>query len=152
MERFKVTDENGKVNELPGATMIKSDIVDLTDATVGREDSSMKINKQYRVIYINDKYYKKWFMSKVSQKIFGKDSKYKLNIRKQEVSAVQEYRDVDLDNGTYKRADISRLLTNDKAKGVFGRLKRLYIAGHFSGLRACRKRGLRPCIKGKSSK
>ena len=125
MERFKVTDENGKVNELPGATVIKRDIVVLTDVTVGREDSSMKINKQYRVIYINDKYYKKWFMSKVSQKIFGKDSKYKLNIRKQEVSAVQEYRDVDLDNDTYKRADISRLLTNDKVKGVFGRLKRL---------------------------
>ena len=81
--------------------------------------------QQYRVIDINDKYYKKWFMSKVSQKIFGKDSKYKLNIRKQEVSAVQEYRDVDLDNDTYKRADISRLLTNDKVKGVFGRLKRL---------------------------
>ena len=41
MERFKVTDENGKVNELPGATLIKRDTVVLTDVIVGREDSAV---------------------------------------------------------------------------------------------------------------
>ena len=43
-------------------------------------------------------------MAKVPQKVFGKDSKYKLKVRMQEVSAVQEYRDVDLDDSTYTRA------------------------------------------------
>ena len=43
----------------------------------------------------------------------------------QEVSVVQEYKDVDLDNSTYKRADISRLLTDDEVKGLVGKLKRV---------------------------
>ena len=36
---------------------------------------------------IHDKYYNKCFMSKVPQKMFGKDSKYKLMVRMQEVSS-----------------------------------------------------------------
>ena len=71
----------------------------------------MKILKQYCVLEIYDKYYNKWFMSKVPQKIFGEDSTYKLKVRMQEVSAVQEYRDADLDDKTYKRTAIRRLLT-----------------------------------------
>ena len=55
-------------------------------------------------------YYNKWFMAKISQKIFRKKFKYKLKVRMQEVSAVQEYSNVDLDYGTHKWADISRLL------------------------------------------
>ena len=55
---------------------------------------------------------------KGSTKIFGKDSKYKLKVRMQEVSAVQEY-------GRHKRADISRLLTDDEIKDVVGKLKRV---------------------------
>ena len=43
----------------------------------------------------------------------------------QDVSAVQEYKDVDLDDGTYKRVDISRLLTDDEVKHVVGKLKRV---------------------------
>ena len=43
----------------------------------------------------------------------------------QEVSVVQEYKDVDLDNSTYKRADISRLLTDDEVKGVVEKLRRV---------------------------
>ena len=74
---------------------------------------------------IHDKYYNKWFMTKLPQKIFGKDDKYKLKVRMQEVTAVQEYSDVDLDDDTHKRADISRLLTDDEVKDVVGILKRV---------------------------
>ena len=94
------------------------------DVTVGRGRDSVKVTKQYRVVDIHDKYYNKWFMAKNPQKIFGKDSKYKLKVRMQEVSAVQEYSDVDLDDGRHKRADISRLLRDDEVKGVVGKLKR----------------------------
>ena len=41
------------------------------------------------------------------------------------MSAVQEYRDVDLDVNTYKRAAISRLLTDDEVKDVLGKMKRV---------------------------
>ena len=43
----------------------------------------------------------------------------------QEISAVQKYVDVDMDDGSYKRADISRLLTDDEVKAVVGKLKRV---------------------------
>ena len=48
----------------------------------------MKVLKQYRVLDIHNKCYNKWFMAKVPQKVFGKDSKHKLKVRMQEVSAV----------------------------------------------------------------
>ena len=38
---------------------------------------------------------------------------------------VQEYKDVDLENSTYKRANISRLLTDNKVKRVVGKLRRV---------------------------
>ena len=43
----------------------------------------------------------------------------------QEVSAVQEYSNVDLDDGRHKRGDISRLLRDDEVKDVVGKLKRV---------------------------
>ena len=43
----------------------------------------------------------------------------------QEVSAVQKYSDVYLDNGRHKRADICRLLRDDEVKDVVGKLKRV---------------------------
>ena len=46
-------------------------------------------------------YYNKWFVTKVLQKFFGKDSKYMLKVRMQEVSAVQEYSDVHLHDGRH---------------------------------------------------
>ena len=117
--------ENDKANKQPGETVIERDTVVLADVTVGRGRSSVKVSKMYRVLDIHDKYYNKWFMAKVPQKIFGKDSKYKLKVRMQEVSAVQEYSDVDLDDGRHKRADISRLLKDDEVKDVVGKLKRV---------------------------
>ena len=51
--------------------------------------------------------------------------KYKLKVRMQEVSPVQEYKDVDLNGGSYEKAAISRLLTDGEVKHVVGKLKRL---------------------------
>ena len=83
----------------------------------------MKVLKQYRVLDIHDKCYNKWSMAKVLQKVLGKDSKYKLKVRMQEVSAVQEYRNVDLDDSTYKRAAISRLLRDNRVKDAVDNLR-----------------------------
>ena len=119
-----VAGENDTANKLPGETLVERETVVFADVSVGRGRSSGKVLKQYRVIDIHNKYYK-WFMANVPHNIFGKDSKYKLKVRMQEVSAVQEYSDVDLDNGRHKRADISRLLRNDEVKDVVGKLKRV---------------------------
>ena len=43
----------------------------------------------------------------------------------QEISAGQEYVDVDMDDGSCERADISRLLTDEEVKDVAGKLKRV---------------------------
>ena len=95
------------------------------EVVVGRGASSTKVLKQYRVLDIHDKYYNKWFMSKEPRKVFGKDTKYKLKVRMQEVSPVQEYKDVDLNGGSYEKAAISRLLTDGEVKHVVGKLKRV---------------------------
>ena len=70
-------------NKLHGETLIERDTVVLAEVVVGRGRSSAKVLKQYRVIDIHDKYYNKWFMTKVTREIFRKDSKYKLKIRMQ---------------------------------------------------------------------
>ena len=64
-------------------------------------------------------------MAKVPRKIFGKDSKYTLKVCMQEISGVQEYVDVDMEDGSYKRADVSRLLTDNEVKAIVGKLKRV---------------------------
>ena len=125
MERPQVAGKNGKSNKLHGGTVSERDTVILADVTVGNGGSSVKVSKQYCVIDTHEKYYSKWFMAKVRQEIFGKDFKYKVKIHMQEVSAVQEYSDVDLDDGRHKRADISRLLRDDEVKDVVGKLKRV---------------------------
>ena len=125
LERSPVAGKNNTGNMLPRENLIERDTVVMADVAVRRGGDSVKVSKQYRVVDIHDKYYNKWFMAKNPQKIFGKDSKYKLKVRMQEVSAVQEYSDVDLDDGRHKRADISRLLRDDEVKDVVGKLKRL---------------------------
>ena len=60
----------------------------------------------------------------------------------QEVSAVQEYRDVDLDDSTYTRGAISRLLRDDEVKHEMEKLKRVYIVKQVSGDGASREEGL----------
>ena len=64
------------------------------------------------------------------------------------MSAVQKYRDVDLDDSTYKRAVINRLLIlrDDEVKGVVGKLKRIYVVKQVSGDRVSREEGLKLCI------
>ena len=42
----------------------------------------------------------------------------------QEVNVIQEYKDVDLDDNTHKKTDISRLLTDGEVKHVMENLKR----------------------------
>ena len=58
------------------------------------------------MLNIHDKYYNKWFMTKVPQKVLGKYFKYKLKVGMQEVSVVQEYKDVNLDDSTHKKVAI----------------------------------------------
>ena len=91
LESLQIAGKNDVANKLPGETLIEEDTVVLAEMVVERGRSSAKALKQYRAIDIHDKYYNKWSMTKVPQKTFRKDSKYKLKVRMQEISAVQEY-------------------------------------------------------------
>ena len=68
MERSQVAGENDKTNKLPGATVIERDTVVSADVKVRRGGFSVKVLKKYCLVDIHDKYYNKWFMSKVPQK------------------------------------------------------------------------------------
>ena len=80
LERLSVAGKHEMANKLPGETLIEKDTVVLTDVAVGRERSSVKVSKQYRVTDIHGNYYNKWLTAKVPQKIFEKDSKYRLKV------------------------------------------------------------------------
>ena len=125
MERSQAAETSGKPSNLSGETVIERDTVVSAEATVRQEATSTKVMKQYRVLDVHDKFYNKWFMFKDPRKVFREDSKYKLKVRMQEVSAVHEYKDVDLNDKSYKKADISRLLTDGETKYVVGNLKRI---------------------------
>ena len=107
----------------------------MADVTVECGGSSVKTSKQYHMIDIHGKYYNKWFMAKVPQKVFGEHSKYKLKARMQEVSVAQEYSNVDLDDGRHKRVNISRLLREDEVKNVHSWETEEGLDNHVSGLK-----------------
>ena len=76
-------------------------------------------------------------MAKVPQTTFGKDSKYKLKARMQEVSALPKYSDVDLDDGRHKRTDIGKFLTDHQASKGCSRKTEECLAIRASGVEAC---------------
>ena len=126
MERHNTSETSGQIDNDSGEIVIERDTVVSAHAKLGQWSSSVKVLKQYRVLNIHDKYYNKWFMAKVPQKVFGKDSKYKLKIRVQEVSAAQfRSREMLIWMTAHKRAAISRLLRDDEVKDVVGKLKRV---------------------------
>ena len=125
LKRPSTSETSGNTDNNSVEIVIERDTVVSAHVKVGRGSSSVKVLEQYRVLDIHDKYYNKWFMAKVLQKVFGKDFKHKLTVRMQEVGAVQECSDGNLDDSTYKRAPINRLLGDDEAKDVVRKLKRV---------------------------
>ena len=97
--------------------------------TVGQEGSSVKVLKQCRVLDIHDKYYNKWFMSKVPQVFLERTPhKYKLEISMQKVSAVHiNTAMLTWMTPRYKREVISRLLTDGEVKDVLSAWGKLII-------------------------
>ena len=74
---------------------------------------------------VHDKYYNKWFMSKLPSKKWKKESKFKLKSRMQEINAVQEYEYVDLHYTFYKMGSVSRIMIDEEIMNVIGQLKRV---------------------------
>ena len=80
--------------------------------------------KHYRIVDFHDKYYNKWFMSKVISTKWKKDSKFKLKSCMQEINAVQEYEDVNLRNTFYKKRSVGQIVTDENVVNIIGKLKR----------------------------
>ena len=74
---------------IPKEDLIERDTIISANVTVGRGASSITVAKHYRVLDVHDKYYNKWFMSKVPSKKWKKDSKFKLKACMKEINAVQ---------------------------------------------------------------
>ena len=121
-------DKSGEGGETSASTLdsipIERDTLVTANVDVGEGASRVTIKKEYRVVDIHEKYYNKWFMSKKARKVWGKDSKYKLKVRMQEVDAVGKYSDVNLHHETYKKKDVCRIMTDGEITGVLGQLKR----------------------------
>ena len=107
----------------PTAILIERDTIILVNVRVGRGASRITIAKHYRGVDVHDKYYNKWFMSKVPNKEWKKDSKFKLKAHMQEVNAIQEYEDVRLHDTFYKMRDVRRIVTEGEIMNVIGKLQ-----------------------------
>ena len=70
---------------------------------------------------VHDKYYNKWFMSKVPSKKWKKDSKFKLKTRMQDINAFQEYKDVNL----HDTLSVSRIVIDEEVMKFIRHPKRV---------------------------
>ena len=104
---------------------IERDTIISANVIVGRGDSSITVAKHYRVVDVHDKYYNKWFMSKVPSNKWKKDSKFKAKARMQEINAVQEYEDVNLHYTFYRKGSVSQIVTDEEVMNIIGQLKRV---------------------------
>ena len=91
----------------PVDNRIERDTIISANVIVGRGASSFTVTKHYRVVDVHDKYYNKWFMSKLPCKKQKKDSKFKLKSHMQDIIMVQEYEYVDLQETLYKKGYVS---------------------------------------------
>ena len=107
----------------PVDNIIEREKIISENVIVGQGASSVTVEKQYRVVDVHDKYYNKWFMSKVPSKKWKKNSKFKLKARMKEINAVQDYEDVDLNDTFYKNVSVSRVVTDEEVMNVIGQLK-----------------------------
>ena len=67
----------------PVDNRIEIDMIISENVILGRGASSVTVAKNYRVVDVQEKYYNKWFMSKVPINKWNKNSKFKLKARMQ---------------------------------------------------------------------
>ena len=106
----------------PVDNRIERDTIVSANVIVGQWASSVTVAKHYHVVNVHDKYYNKWFMSKVPSKKWNKDSKLKLKSRTHEINEVQEYEDVDLHDTFYKNGSFRRIVIDEDFMNVIGQL------------------------------
>ena len=64
LERPNTSETSGKTDNDSEEIVIERDTGVSAHVKVGRDSSSVKVLKQYRVLDNHDKYYNKWFMAK----------------------------------------------------------------------------------------
>ena len=73
----------------PVDNRIERDTIISENMIVGKGASSVTVAKHYRVVDVHEKYYNKWFMSRLTSNECKKDSKLKLKYRMQEINKVK---------------------------------------------------------------
>jgi len=94
---------------------------------VGSGRGAQKVDKPYRVIGLYDKSYNKWYMTGEKKKwaLAMKEvdkKRYKLAIRMLKDGVLQDYDDVALTDGLYKRKDICKIIVGTEIVAVKGKL------------------------------
>ena len=79
----------------------------------------MSPSKKNRVVDVHEKYYNKWFMSRLSSKKWNKDYKFNLKDRMQEINAVKEYEDL----GLHDTLSVSQIVTDEEVMNFIVQLK-----------------------------
>ena len=116
---------NGDAASTSSDTRIERDVILMVNAKIGSGASTVNVASYYRVVNVYEKYYNKWFMSKVSFKLWKKEPKsYKVKIRMLKKNVLGEYSDVALcGDVTVKKENICRIIEDKMIIGVVGKLK-----------------------------
>ena len=109
----------------PVDNRIERDMIISANMIVGRGGSSVTVAKHYRVVDVHDKYYNKWFISKVPSNKWKKESKFKLKACMQQINVVQQFEDIDLHDTFYQNGSVSQIVTYEEVMNIIGQLKRV---------------------------
>ena len=103
--------------------IIERDVIVLLNVKVGRGATAANVSLPYRVLNIYEKYYNKWFMSKLPYKKWKREKKpYKLMVRLLDKNVMGEYSDMDFYGGAYGKDDNCRIVKDDMIIDVIGKL------------------------------
>ena len=119
--------ENNTLDD--NAILIERDTILLVHVKVGSGASASDLACHFRVVTVYEKYYNKWFMSKLGFKRWKKEPKpYNVSIRMLEKNALNEYSDVDLFGvSIFPKKDIFQLVEDRKILNVVGKLNQVVV-------------------------
>ena len=110
----------------PDEVIVERDTILLVNVKVGSGATAATVQRPFRVVELYEKYYNKWFMSKVPFKKWKNEPKpYKLKVRMLSRNIVMEYKDVELCDVTYNKDDICKIITDSMIIGVVGKLQQI---------------------------
>ena len=106
--------------------LIERDVIVMINVKIGTGAGATTVQRPFRVLDVDAKWYNKWYMSIEPTKKFRNEKKpFKVMARMLKVNAMNEYSDCDLYDGAFNKKDIVKIVEDKMILGVVGKLVNL---------------------------